>query len=52
MQKLSNSSVNFETSLPVAELAGLARNWLMDSEHSDRSPKTIKSRRDVLDKLR
>lgn len=52
MQNLTTSFVDSEPSLPVADLAGLARHWLMDTALSDRSPKTIKSRRDLLDKLR
>ncbi|HZT42638.1 MAG TPA: hypothetical protein VFA07_10780 [Chthonomonadaceae bacterium] len=44
MQNLRNSFVDSEPSLPVSEMAGLARNWLMDGELSDRSPKTLKSR--------
>lgn len=38
--------------LPVSELEKLARNWLLDGELSDRSPKTLKARRDTVDKLR
>jgi len=51
MHNLSNLLDDSATSLPVAELAGLARNFLLDAELSDRSPKTIQGERDVLEKL-
>lgn len=37
--------------LPVADVAKLGRSWLLDGELSDRSPKTLKTRRDTLAKL-
>lgn len=38
-------------SLAVSDLNKLVRNYLLDGELSDRSPKTLKSRRDILGKL-
>lgn len=52
MRKQSNYLADSATSLAVAGIAKLARNWLLDGELSDRSPKTIQGRRDSLDKLR
>jgi site-specific recombinase XerD len=54
---LKNSPAHFakspdaDSSVPTGDLAKLVRSWLLDGELSNRSPKTLKARRDITGKL-
>lgn len=43
--------VDSESGLTLAQLEKLRASWLTDGEIGNRSPKTLKTRRDILDKL-
>ncbi len=51
MQNRASHFIEPPDGLTVAQLSTLVRNWIMDGDLSNRSPKTLKARRDITGKL-